>query len=63
MDDELMGYFEYLSNFSGLTRPKMPKFNLDAYSDSEYIDAVNSVMKDYENVDDFDLTITHLKGK
>ena len=41
----------------------MPKIKRSAYSDSEYKIAIKEVMKDYENVDDFDVTIKHLKGE
>ena len=63
MDKEVTGYLEYLANFCEISKPQMPKFNLDAYSDSEYLDAINLVMEDYKYVDDFDVTISHLKGK
>ena len=63
MEQEILAYMEYLSTFTELTRPEMPNFNLSAYSDSEYTNAINSVMKDYENVDDIDVTIERLKGK
>jgi len=49
--------------FGELTRPQMPKIDHSAYSDSEYKNAINDVMKDYENVDDFDITIKFLKGE
>ena len=62
MNQEILAYIEYLSNFSELTRPTMPNFDLSAYSDSEYISSISSVLKDYENVDDIDVTIERLKG-
>ena len=63
MEQEIFAYMEYLSSFTELTRPSMPNFNLFAYSDSEYTNAINSVMKDYESIDDIDVTIERLKGK
>ena len=63
MNDEVNAYVEYLLKFGELTRPKMPKIDYSAYSDSEYKNAIIGVMKDYENVDDFDVTIDYLKGE
>ena len=63
MNDEISAYVEYLLKFGEITRPQMPKIKRSAYSDSEYKIAIKEVMKDYENVDDFDVTIKHLKGE
>lgn len=63
MNDEVNAYVEYLLKFGELTRPQMPKIDHSAYSDSEYKNAINDVMRDYENVDDFDITIKYLKGE
>ena len=62
MQQEIYGYLEYLNNFKELTRPAMPNFDLSAYSDSEYTNAINAVMNDFENVDDINITIERLKG-
>ena len=63
MDDEVSAYIDYVSNLGEVVRPQIPKFRYSAYSDSEYKNAIFEVMKDYENVDDFDITIKHLKGE
>ena len=63
MDDEVFAYIDYVSKFDELKRPQTPKFDYFAYSDSEYKNAIFELMKDYENVDDFDVTIKHLKGE
>lgn len=62
MNDEVSAYIEYLLKFGEVTRPQMPKFDCFAYSDNEYKTAIHQVMKDFENVDDFTVTIEHLKG-
>ena len=62
MEQEIFAYLEYLSTFTELTRPAMPNFNLFAYSDSEYTNAINVIMQDYQNVDDIDVTLERLKG-
>ena len=62
MNDEVSAYVEYLEKFGEVLRPQMPKFDYSAYSDNEYKNAITQVMKDYENIDDFDITIKHLKG-
>ena len=62
MNDEVSAYVEYLLKFGEITRPQMPKFDYSAYSDNEYKTAIHQVMKDFENVDDFTVTIEHLKG-
>ena len=61
MLEENLAYIEYLERFSEITKPQMPTFNLAAYTDSEYMSAINVVMQDYENVFDFDITLKHLK--
>ena len=55
-------YIEFLQNFKVVTKPKMPKFDVSAYTDSEYVCAVNSIMQDFNLIDDFSLTINMLKG-
>ena len=62
MDNEINAYVEYLLNFNELALPKMPKFNLSAYTEIEYLNAIKTVMQDYENIDDEYLVIEHLKG-
>ena len=63
MEEQVIAYIEYLSNLKEITRPKMPKFDLSAYSDNEYKLAIQSLIKDYEGVDDFLITLHYLKGE
>lgn len=63
MDEEIKAYQEYLLSFGEVIRPLMPKFDLLAYTDNEYLIAINSVMEDYLRVDDFQLMIDYLKGE
>ena len=62
MDEEIIAYQEYLLSFGAVNKPYMPKFDLRAYTDNEYLMVINSVMEDYSEVDDFQLTIDYLKG-
>ena len=62
MKQEILAYVEYLSSFAELSRPEMPNFNLLAYSDNEYVNAINVVMNDYQNVNDINITLERLKG-
>ena len=55
-------YIEFLQNSQGIDRPLMPKFNISAYTESEYVDAVNELLRDYELVDDLSITEHFLKG-
>ena len=55
-------YIEFLLNSRELVRPAMPKFNVSAYTESEYVSAVEYVMRDYERIDDLGITEHFLKG-
>ncbi len=63
MDEQVNAYIKYLSNLKEISRPKMPKFDIEAYSDNEYKMAINKVLEDYEGVDDFLITLHYLKGE
>ena len=45
-------YIEFLHGFKELNRPEMPKFDVFAYTESEYVTAINDVMREYEYIDD-----------
>lgn len=62
MLEEIMEYEKYLLNFVMVKKPKMPKFNIAAYTDNEYVNAIENVVLDFENVKDEHLTIRYLKG-
>ena len=63
MHEEINGYEKYLLSFCVVEKPIMPKFDLSAYTDNEYLSAVHCLMCDYGGIDDEYLTIQHLKGE
>ncbi len=63
MDEQVIAYLEYLSALKEITRPAMPHFDLSAYNDNEYKAAIDEILKDYEGVDDFSVTLRYLKGE
>ena len=62
MDEEIREYEKYLASFGLIEKPQMPKFDISAYTDNEYLSVVYNLLKDYDNVDDEYLTIDYLKG-
>ena len=63
MNEEIEAYMEYLLNFGMVQKPKMPRFDVGAYTDNEYLDTVFDVLKDMDNIDDEYLTHRHLEGE
>lgn len=51
MDDEITDYIEYILSLVEIKRPKMPTFSLSAYTESEYINAINEIMNEYSHLD------------
>ena len=62
MREEINEYERYLLSFGIVHKPPMPKFDLSAYTDNEYISAIFEVENAFQFVDDESLTIMHLKG-
>ncbi len=62
MDEEINEYIKYLLNFGMVQKPLMPKFNLMAYTDNEYLLAIENIMFEYDLIDDECVTIRYLKG-
>ncbi len=62
MDEEIRAYEEYLLNFGVVERPKMPKFDLSAYTDNEYTSTVFELLKDFDGFDDEYLSVERFKG-
>ena len=62
MFEEISAYEEYLFNFGVVEKPQMPKFDVLAYTNNEYINAISECMNAFENVDDEYLLISYLKG-
>lgn len=63
MDEQVKAYIEYISNLNECIKPPMPNFDLAAYTENEYIKAVESIENDFAFTDAYDLTIDYLKGK
>ena len=63
MNKEIDEYIKYLSSFSMVKKPPMPKFDTFAYTDNEYLSEINSIMKDFDNIDEEYLTVKYLKGE
>lgn len=61
MKDEIKAYAEYLLNLGVVKKPDMPKFDVSAYTESEYLSTIFEINKDYENIDEEYLTIKYLK--
>ena len=51
MDDEIYDYVQYILSLVEIKRPKMPSFPISAYTESEYISAINEIMNDFSNAD------------
>ena len=62
MNGLVEAYIEFLHSFTGLERPIMPKFDVSAYTESEYLNAINEINSNYEFVDDLSITEHFLKG-
>ncbi|MBE5741028.1 MAG: hypothetical protein E7351_00625 [Clostridiales bacterium] len=62
MNEEINAYVEYIKKIGTVHRPKMPKFDISAYSDNEYLSAIEGLNVDFDAIDDEYLTIRHLKG-
>ena len=63
MNDYVEAYIVFLLNSRELVRPVMPKFNVSAYTENEYVTAINEIVKDYEFVDDMEVLEHFLKGE
>lgn len=63
MQEEAIAYIEYLSKLHEVSRPVMPKFNLGAYTDSEYVSLINSENIIYDKIDDFNVYLKYVKGE
>ncbi len=51
MDDEITDYIKYILSLVEIKRPKMPTFSLSAYTESEYINAINEIMNECSHLD------------
>ncbi len=62
MYEEIEAYEKYLLNFRIVEKPIMPKFDLLAYTESEYLSTIFSISSEYDVVDDEYLTVERFKG-
>lgn len=62
MNEEIEEYIRYLESFNEIKRPILPNYDLSAYTDNEYLNAIENVMNDYESIDDLWVTLDYLKG-
>ena len=51
MNEEIKAYETYLLNFGMIEKPKMPNFELFAYTDNEYKQAIYEIMNEFDFVD------------
>ena len=63
MQWEVFHYIEYLENFREVNRPKMPKFDIDAYTDNEYQKAIFEINSEFDKFDDLAVYEEFLKGE
>ena len=63
MQREIFHYIEYLAKFREVNRPKMPKFDVGAYTDIEYQNAIFEINNEFDKIDDFGLYEEFLKGE
>lgn len=62
MDEEIKAYEEYLFMFGEIKKPIMPKFDVMAYTDSEYQSEIFSILREYDLIDDEYITLERFKG-
>ncbi len=63
MNNQVESYIEYLGKMQQVTKPKMPEFDDKAYTENEYVKAIQTIEEDFKNTDCLDLTISYLKGE
>jgi len=63
MDDEVSEYIAFLSKFVDVDKPRMPKFDLGAYTDNEYLSAMRELNHAYDLIYDEELYNRYLRGE
>ncbi len=63
MDKLINEYINYLSKLNEITRPKMPRIITTAYTDNEYLLAIDELMNDFDKIDDLSVTLRFLKER
>ena len=62
MYDLVEAYVDFLLSMKEFEKPKMPKFDASAYTESEYLSVMEFIENDYKYIDDLLLTERFLKG-
>lgn len=62
MYDLVEAYVEFLLGMKEFEKPEMPKFDVSAYTESEYLSVMEFIENDYKYLDDLRLTESFLKG-
>lgn len=63
MNEQVCAYIKYLQQIKQVNKPKMPKFDERAYTENEYVKAINSIENDFKFVDSIAVTERYLKGE
>lgn len=63
MDDIVSEYIAYLMQFVELDKPIMPKFDLGAYTDNEYLLTIGELNEDFDLILDEEVYSDYLKGE
>lgn len=63
MNEHVCAYIEYLQQIKQVNKPKMPKFDERAYTENEYVKAINRIENDFKFVDSIAVTERYLKGE
>ncbi|MBR6778955.1 MAG: hypothetical protein IKM43_02250 [Clostridia bacterium] len=63
MREEIEEYIKYMDTFKEVKKPYIPRFSSSAYTDNEYLCAIHDIMQDFDQIDDFDISLKYLKGE
>lgn len=53
-------YVDYLLTLHEIKKPIMPNFDLDAYTDNNYIKVLDELTVDFDSTDDLNVTLRFL---
>lgn len=62
MNDEIREYIDSLVGSVEIKKPFMPKHDLSAYTENEYLREMYRINNDFDKIDDYELYIEYLKG-
>ena len=63
MREEIDAYFKFLSNFHKVDRPKVPKFDVEAFKDRNYLETFDDFTDLRDFLESVELDIDYLEGK